>query len=173
MLARLLVYSQPQILVPHSYQYIFSAKLVSHIFRKQFVTQSSLRQTSLKMALELESTSHFRFHPVNNAGLRHAKNLTQESSRMLEQVLEENHNNNHIFTTTEDHRGVGHKDSLLFCEYQKGLMADHWRHRFTFTIILFIMILLSGPWAESQKQFDHSMIVIVSTSEKLSPSKTH
>ncbi|OQD63897.1 hypothetical protein PENPOL_c008G00514 [Penicillium polonicum] len=58
------------------------------------------------MALELESTSHFRFHPVNNAGLRHAKNLTQESSRMLEQVLEENHNNHHIFTTTEDHKGV-------------------------------------------------------------------
>ena len=124
------------------------------------------------MALELESTSHFRFHPVNNAGLRHAKNLTQESSRMLEQVLEENHNNHHIFTTTEDHKGVGHKDSLLFCEYP-GLMADYWRDRFTSTIILFIMILLSGPWAEIQKQFDHSMIVIVSTSEKLSPSKTH
>jgi hypothetical protein len=53
------------------------------------------------------------------------------------------------------------------------LMADHWRHRFTSTIILFIMILLSGPWEESQKQFDHSTIVIVSTSEKLSPSKTH
>jgi hypothetical protein len=66
------------------------------------------------MSLELESTSHFRFHPVNNAGLRHAKNLTEESSRMLEQVLEENHNNHHIFTTTEDHKGVGYNCPLVF-----------------------------------------------------------
>ncbi|KAJ5124900.1 uncharacterized protein N7515_008725 [Penicillium bovifimosum] len=58
------------------------------------------------MALDLEPTYHFRFHPVHNAGLKHAKKLTEESSRMLEEVLEENHNNHHIFTTTEDHKGV-------------------------------------------------------------------
>jgi hypothetical protein len=32
---------------------------------------------------------------------------------MLERVLEENHANHHIFTTTEDHKGVGR--SILFC----------------------------------------------------------
>jgi hypothetical protein len=58
------------------------------------------------MALELESTSHFRFHPLKNAGLKHAGKLTEKSSRMLEQVLEENHSNHHIFSTTEDHKGV-------------------------------------------------------------------
>ncbi|KAF3384872.1 Oxidoreductase AflY [Penicillium rolfsii] len=58
------------------------------------------------MALELEPTSRFHFSPSKNAGLKHAKNVTEESSRMLERVLEENHVNHHIFTTTEDHKGV-------------------------------------------------------------------
>lgn len=58
------------------------------------------------MALELEPTSHFHFDPSVNPGLKHAKTLTEESSRVLEQVLEENHINHHIFTTTEDHKGV-------------------------------------------------------------------
>ncbi|KAH8434288.1 questin oxidase family protein [Aspergillus melleus] len=58
------------------------------------------------MALELASTSEFRFDPERTPGLRHAKNLTDESTRELERVLEENHSNHHIFTTTEDHKGV-------------------------------------------------------------------
>lgn len=69
------------------------------------------------MALELEPTSRFHFSPSVNAGLKHAKNVTEESSRMLERVLEENHTNHHIFTTTEDHKGVGR--TKLLCD-------DHW-----------------------------------------------
>lgn len=69
------------------------------------------------MALELEPTSRFHFSPRVNAGLKHAKNVTEESSRMLEHVLEENHVNHHIFTTTEDHKGV----STFILPYD-----DHW-----------------------------------------------
>lgn len=70
------------------------------------------------MALDLAPTDKFSFDPKRTPGLCHAKNLTHESTRELERVLEENHSNHHIFTTTEDHKGVC--PSFLLLNIRRG-----------------------------------------------------
>ncbi|KAF2811537.1 uncharacterized protein BDZ99DRAFT_559618 [Mytilinidion resinicola] len=54
----------------------------------------------------LENTTTFHFDPVANPGLTHAATITKASSQELEGLLEENFNINHIFTSTEDERGM-------------------------------------------------------------------
>jgi hypothetical protein len=56
--------------------------------------------------MDLGSTATFHFDPEKNSGLTHAKGITIESSRTLEQLLEENFSKHHIFTSTEDEKGV-------------------------------------------------------------------
>ncbi|KAH8821288.1 hypothetical protein F5884DRAFT_82511 [Xylogone sp. PMI_703] len=56
--------------------------------------------------MALNDTTSFRFDPENNSGLTHAKTITKESSKKLEELLEENFSKNHIFTSTEDEKGM-------------------------------------------------------------------
>jgi hypothetical protein len=50
--------------------------------------------------------SGFRIDPVETPGLVHVDNLTQESARETTTLLDENNARYHIFTTTEDDKGV-------------------------------------------------------------------
>jgi hypothetical protein len=54
----------------------------------------------------MATTKNFKFGPTETPGLIHADTVTEESSRTLEELLEQNHSFHHIFTTTEDHKGV-------------------------------------------------------------------
>ncbi|EED16359.1 conserved hypothetical protein [Talaromyces stipitatus ATCC 10500] len=54
----------------------------------------------------MATTKTFKFGPRETPGLIHADTVTEESSRTLEELLEQNHSFHHIFTTTEDHKGV-------------------------------------------------------------------
>ena len=50
--------------------------------------------------------TNFRIDAVKTPGLVHADNLTPESARETSTLLEENNSRYHIFTTTEDDKGV-------------------------------------------------------------------
>ena len=50
--------------------------------------------------------SGFKIDPVETPGLVHADNLTQASAKETTTLLEENNARYHIFTTTEDDKGV-------------------------------------------------------------------
>ena len=52
-------------------------------------------------------TMNFRIDPVETPGLVHVDILTQESARETTTLLEENNSRYHIFSTTEDDKGVG------------------------------------------------------------------
>lgn len=51
-------------------------------------------------------TVNFKIDPIETPGLVHAKNLTHEAAKETEMLLEENNSRYHIFTTTEDDKGV-------------------------------------------------------------------
>lgn len=53
------------------------------------------------------SIADFHIDPVETPGLLHVDNLTRESARETTKLLEENNARYHIFTTTEDDKGVG------------------------------------------------------------------
>ena len=50
--------------------------------------------------------TNFRIDHVLTPGLVHVENLTPESARERSTLLEENNTRYHIFTTTEDDKGV-------------------------------------------------------------------
>ena len=50
--------------------------------------------------------TNFRIGPVETPGLVHVDGLTQESARETTKLLEENNSRYHIFSTTEDDKGV-------------------------------------------------------------------
>lgn len=50
--------------------------------------------------------TNFKIDPVETPGLVHSDNLTPESARETTTLLEENNSRYHIFTTTEDDKGV-------------------------------------------------------------------
>ena len=54
--------------------------------------------------------TNFKIDPVETTGLVHADNLTHESARETTTLLEENNSRYHIFTTTEDDKGVSTSD---------------------------------------------------------------
>ena len=49
---------------------------------------------------------NFGIDPVETPGLVHVNSLTQESARETTKLLEENNSRYHIFSTTEDDKGV-------------------------------------------------------------------
>ena len=51
-------------------------------------------------------TQSFKITPEETPGLVHVDNLTLESAKETELLLEENNSRYHIFTTTEDDKGV-------------------------------------------------------------------
>ena len=56
--------------------------------------------------------TNFRIDPVETPGLVHVDNLTKESARETTILLEENNQRYHIFTTTEDDKGVSSDNSI-------------------------------------------------------------
>ena len=50
--------------------------------------------------------TNFRIDPVETPGLVHVDSLTLESARETTMLLEENNSRYHIFSTTEDDKGV-------------------------------------------------------------------
>lgn len=54
--------------------------------------------------------TNFRIDSVGTPGLVHGDNLTQESAQETSTLLEENNSRYHIFTTTEDDKGVSKAD---------------------------------------------------------------
>ncbi len=48
----------------------------------------------------------FQISPADTRGIVHVENLTQESARETTELLRENNARYHIFTTTEDDKGV-------------------------------------------------------------------
>lgn len=68
-----------------------------HETRKDLVVVSELEQAD---------TTRICLDPSRTPGLVHADNITAESTKMANALLQKNHEENHIFTTREDERGV-------------------------------------------------------------------
>ncbi len=53
--------------------------------------------------------TNFRIDNVKTPGLVHVDNLTQESAQETTALLDENNSRYHIFSTTEDDKGVSNR----------------------------------------------------------------
>jgi hypothetical protein len=71
-------------------------------------------------------TSIVCLDPLKAPGVMHTADITQESTKMANELLQQNHLSHHIFATREDERGVGFQQKFYIQDltFVKGVYSQ-------------------------------------------------